>query len=420
MQNARYEWPPVAGHVAGRTKATRTGSIVGVLGVYGKGNLGDEALLLCVADDVRACLPGAEIVAICSNPETVRRSLGFRAIKRSPVGGFIGKLRLVRSCRLLIIGGGTLLCDHSDFIGDVKAIGSYFFWPILARLFGVPTIAYAQGLGPATHGIVRQAIRSLLPRMADVTFRDSASARMARGIVDDGCRWPATCDPVVGGARFTPEKVATSASDRVRAWLTKAGDYALVALRYPKLDTMQAHREYLDRSSFAIAAFQARSGAHLILFPAHISEIYEDDRLCIRHVKKALLVAGTHHTKISVVGWDDLADAAAILQNARVAVGDRLHALLIAAMNGVPVVGLAVEDKIGGCLAEIGYGRACRVMSPTGDNPDLIATTILEAWSAGPEQRIEHHAAVARWQAMHRENVAHLQGHLSHGVDPVS
>jgi polysaccharide pyruvyl transferase WcaK-like protein len=405
MQDVRYERPLATSDVAG---SPRSGCMVGVLGVYGKGNLGDEALLLCIADDVHACLPDAKILAICSNPETVTDTFGFMAISRSPGGGFISKLRLVRSCHLLIIGGGTLLCDHNDFMADVKAMGSYFFWPMLARLFGVPTIAYAQGVGPATHRVIRQAIRRFLPRMADGTFRDSASAQLAREMVD-GCQWPATCDPVVGGTRFLPERITTAASAKVQRWMKEVGDYALVALRYPKLVTMEAHREYLERSASAIVAFQARSGAHLVLFPAHISEQYQDDRACLDHVKRALLAAGTHQAKISVAIWDDLADAAAILQNARVAIGDRLHALLLAAMNGVPVVGLAVENKIGGCLDEIGHGRACRVMSPTIDDPELIAITIFEAWSARPEERLEHNAAVARWRSMHHENLARLQ-----------
>jgi len=398
---------------AGMTGGPPAGRKVGVIGVYGKGNLGDEALLLCIADDVRACLPGAEILAICSDPETVRRNLGFTAIRRSPRAGFIGKLRLIRSCRLLIVGGGTLLCDHNDFITDVKAMGSYFFWPMLARLFGVPTIAYAQGIGPATHGLVRRAIRRFLPMMADVTFRDSGSARLAQGLVDDGCRWPATCDPVVGAARFAPKRVSDAASGSVRAWLSTAGDYAVVALRYPKLATLEAHGEYLECAASAIAAFQARSGAHLVLFPAHVSERYQDDRTCIAYLERSLLAAGAQRDKVSVASWNELEDAAAILQKARVVVGDRLHALLLAAMNGVPLVGLAVEDKIGGCLAEIGNGRVCRVLEPARDDPDLIATAIVDAWFADLEERCDHRAAVARWQALHRQNIACLARHLA-------
>ena len=409
MDDARYERPLATRDVSG---ISRNSCMVGVLGVYGKGNLGDEALLRCIADDVHACLPDAEILAICSNPETVRDSLGFRAIRRSPWRGFIHKLRLVHSCRLLIIGGGTLLCDHNSIIADLKAMGSYFFWPMLARLFGIPTMAYAQGVGPATHRVIRQAIRRFLPRLADGTFRDSASAQLARQMVGDGCQWPATCDPVVGGTRFMPDRITTAASAQVQKWVREVGDYALVALRYPKLVTMEAHREYLERSASAIVAFQARSGAHLVLFPAHISEQYQDDRACVSHVKRALLASGTFQANISVAIWDDLTDAAVILQNARVVIGDRLHALLLAAMNGVPVVGLAAENKIGGCLDEIGYGRACRVMSPISDDPELIATTIFEAWSARPDERLEHNAAVARWRSRHRENLARLQRHL--------
>ena len=92
MDDARYERPLATRDVSG---ISRNSCMVGVLGVYGKGNLGDEALLRCIADDVHACLPDAEILAICSNPETVRDSLGFRAIRRSPWRGFIHKLRRV-------------------------------------------------------------------------------------------------------------------------------------------------------------------------------------------------------------------------------------------------------------------------------------------------------------------------------------
>jgi L-malate glycosyltransferase len=405
---------PGVGHVTGRPRAAPAGRMVGVLGVYGKGNLGDEALLLCVADDVRACAPDAEILAICSNPNVVRRDFGFRAMERFPGGAFVDKLRLVRSCRLLIIGGGTLLCDHASFMGDLKAIGAYFFWPALARLFGVPTVAYAQGLGPASHWLIRQAVRRVLPMAADITFRDSGSARLARSIAGDPTASTAACDPVVGGDRFAPENVARAVSPATRAWLATAGGYALVATRFPKLHTLEAHRDYLETLVRAIAAFQARSGAQLVLFPAHISEVHQDDRECIRYMKEALIATGTDPARISVTEWHDLTEAAAILQNAQVVVGDRLHALLLAATNGVPVVGFAAEDKIAGCLREIGDGKTCRVASPVSDEPALISAMIFEAWSTGPRERAEQRAAVTRWRAVHAENIACLRRYLPH------
>lgn len=97
-----------------------------ILGVYGKGNFGDEALLEVVADDLRQVMPGCEMHVFCSGPESVTARFGFHAETRTPASGFFRKLAIVRRSRVLVVGGGTLLCDHGGGFKDAIAIVTYF------------------------------------------------------------------------------------------------------------------------------------------------------------------------------------------------------------------------------------------------------------------------------------------------------
>lgn len=109
-----------------------------VLGVYGNGNLGDDALLLSIVERVHRVAPETVVVALCSDPDLVEGRYGIAALSRSPWPHLLKKLRLVRKAKAIIIGGGTLVCDHGRLGETILAQLAVFFWPLIGRAFGVP------------------------------------------------------------------------------------------------------------------------------------------------------------------------------------------------------------------------------------------------------------------------------------------
>ena len=226
-----------------------------ILGVYGKGNFGDEALLEVVANDMRQVLPSCEFYVFCSGPEAVRERFGFHALTRTPATDFRRKLSASAAQQA---GGGrrrnalvrprwrpakTPLRWSLSFSG---------FW--LARLFGVPTVLYGQGFGPARGRFIRLGLWLVRFACTEVTVRDAASYDLLIGIAggahDSGwARIPWRPPTGTYRARCGNEWIRFS-----RARIDALRPFVVLAVRYPKLDTLDDSREQLE----AVAARRQR------------------------------------------------------------------------------------------------------------------------------------------------------------------
>lgn len=384
-----------------------------VLGVYGNGNLGDDALLLSVVERVRAIAPDKAMVALCSDPYLVEDRYGINALSRSPRPQFLKKLRLVQGAKAIVIGGGTLVCDHDRLGKTVRAQLAVFFWPLIGRAFGVPTMVYAQGLGPAESRLVRWVIRHVLPRVAALTFRDAASQELYRRISGSASRpghGSVACDPAVASALFEPEAVRERVGDAFDRRLAQEGPYCVVSLRKPKLTSVQSGADYFGRCARTLAeAYRARP-KRLLLFPCMQSRRDEDDRDALGLVAAALRREGVPEEDIVLGRWEGLDEGIATIQQADVVFADRLHALVFALRAGVPVVGIQVEDKIPGCLRMVGVGEpAVAILQPNEMGSREAQRALRGAWDARPGVREEIRRGVRKWIALDERSTRSLQ-----------
>jgi polysaccharide pyruvyl transferase WcaK-like protein len=348
---------------------------VTLIGVYGKGNFGDEALLATIADDLRTVLGPIEVQVLCSDPESVTRRFGFAAMTRTPMRDFRAKLAMVRRSAVVLVGGGTLLCDHDRPATDLVVLATYFFWLLLARAFGVPTVAYGQGFGPAESPIIRFGLW-LLPRcVSGVTTRDRASHVMLCRIAGHRANCALGVDPVVAGNRYLPAAVVARVSPALVQVVHGLSPYVLVAVRRPKLGVLDAARGHIATASRLVATLGLEQPARFVLFPTHLSDTFLDDRPVMDLVQSHLIKAGISAERITRASWETLEEAAYWIQSADLVFGDRLHALLLGMLAQRPVVGLTVEDKIAGCIGDIAgaSGVAVVVSSSDGDSAQTEA-----------------------------------------------
>lgn len=327
-----------------------TGLRICIMGVYGKGNLGDEALLASVKEDFRRFAPNTTFTVFCSEPEEVNRVHGDAAYERRPFPHFLNKVKELRRADAFVIGGGTLLYDQFNWRKDILAVAALFFWPILARLWGVPTIAYAQGFGPARHRVPRFAARLMLSIASVVTLRDRESANLLYAVAGDARDVSVTCDPVVSSSHFSPERLP-----EICVYSIPPEPFAVVAFRIPA----GGDRSHLVSWARAVAMFQQRSGMRLMLLPMQRSDKHIEDVAVSRELAEMLGQHGVDPEQIKQRSWESVEEGAHLLQSAAIVVSNRLHALLLAARAGVPAVGIGDAGKIRGCLTEIGLGDGC-------------------------------------------------------------
>lgn len=140
-----------------------------ICGYYGFGNAGDEAVLAALVQQLRRRLPDAELCVLSADPPATRALHGVQAVQRWSVREV---WRALRGCSLLIQGGGGLIQDVTSKVSPLYYLGILH----MARLRRVPSMIFAQGIGPLHTPLLQRLTSFELRRAAAICVRDQASA----------------------------------------------------------------------------------------------------------------------------------------------------------------------------------------------------------------------------------------------------
>jgi polysaccharide pyruvyl transferase CsaB len=140
-----------------------------VSGYYGFDNLGDEAILATLCDDLASLgVPRQEIVVLSNNPLQTEKQLGVTAIPRYDLRQIWSRLG---TARLFISGGGSLLQD----VTSKRSIPYYLGSVELAFIRHVPVVMYGQGLGPVQSSLFRSWIARAFRGSVACSVRNAGS-----------------------------------------------------------------------------------------------------------------------------------------------------------------------------------------------------------------------------------------------------
>ena len=93
-------------------------NLVVISGYYGFGNLGDEAILEQLLNDLKRLVPADNIVVLSANPAYTTSLYQVRSINRWQISTL---LPVLKQARLFISGGGGLF-------QDTRSIGSVLYY----------------------------------------------------------------------------------------------------------------------------------------------------------------------------------------------------------------------------------------------------------------------------------------------------
>ena len=303
----------------------RTGLTIGVLGSYGGRNLGDEAILTGLLDDLRRHEPNARIIVFSRNP--AHTALAHPEVEAVPWEGVsrVDSSPVLNQLDLLILGGGGILYD--------KEARRYLRVVRVAQERGLPLITYAVGVGPLTDTLDSGMVRETLAQAVEVTVRDQESRMVLEeaGLVNP---ITVTADPAF---LLEPEEFP-------QQWLREEGVPAgsrLVGLsvREPgraaeRLDVDGYHRLLAQIGDFLVH----RIDAHVLFVPME-----RDD---IRHSHGVLSHMTAADRGRILHGDYRPAQILGLMRHFDLAVGMRLHFLIFAAMMGTPFLPLPYAGKV--------------------------------------------------------------------------
>lgn len=337
-----------------------------VSGYYGFRNLGDEAVLLAMLDALKKQWaqrqkkrpegPGGDLkVTVLSHDSAqTKRLYGVEAVNRWQLKEIY---RALRGADLLISGGGSLLQD----VTGIKSLLYYLGVVWLAVKLKKPVVFYAQGIGPVRTALGQFLVRKVANRARLIIVRDEQSAKDLQRMGVDRPPVHVTVDAALGlpcqnvdhragreilsrygilsadPGQFSPAPGSRSPASRIagismRSWpgFSKKGRQAVAQ----------------------VADWLAGRGWQVVFLPFH----YPDDVAACRDVatlmKKPALVLENSFTveeMISLIKCLDLL------------IGMRLHALILAAVLNVPLVGISYDPKIERFLSQLDLEPAAQI-----------------------------------------------------------
>src|SRR3954452_7062508 len=142
-------------------------SKIGITGSYGGMNLGDEAILQAMLEQLGREAPGCGSIVFLGDAEDpkrrhkVERAVPVRKLSRAEIVPEIERLDL------LIFGGGGILydADARTYLREVQ----------VAKEHGVPVMLFAVGAGPLVEPTVQAAVRESLEDVAAITVRERSA-----------------------------------------------------------------------------------------------------------------------------------------------------------------------------------------------------------------------------------------------------
>lgn len=352
-----------------------------VSGYYGFRNSGDEAVLQSILsaleEEGRAVGIVVKPVVLSINPEWTSRTYGVKAVHRMK----LAEVRnAIKNSDGLISGGGSLLQDATG----LGSIPYYLGILKLAQWMGKPTFIYAQGVGPVNRKLFRPFIASVFRRCEYISVRDSESAALlhSMGVARDGIQ--VVPDPVMGLA--LPEGEAAGAA-------TGSEELPVVGV---SVRFWNADRSELAKLAEGLASLCRRCAVHIRFLPFHVPGDDEASRFVIEQMGNVAefgcavsTAAETEHP------YEMLRE----VSRCRLLIGMRLHSLIYAASQEVPLLGISYDPKIDHFLSRL---ASVPVGSSAELDPRIVASQAErllgegEAWRTTQASRISELKREAR------------------------
>ncbi len=324
-------------------------------GYYGFDNSGDDAILKAITTDLKKHDENIGITVLSNNPSKTKSVYKVEAVDRFKFAEVFGA---VRESSLVISGGGSLLQD----ITSTRSLIYYLAIMSLAKLCRKPVMVYANGIGPIDGGLNRTLTRMILNRVDLISLRDQDSKDYVEkmGVKNDEVY--ITADPV-----FTLDAASKDRVDEIfeKEDIAKDREYLGISVRKWK-----DNDRLVDEMAKTIRQIQARQDVEIILIPMHYPEDLEISQDILEKVaSENCHVLEEEYSVEEIMG---------VINELELIVAMRLHSLIYAATQEVPMIGLSYDPKVDGILSSLGVDHICNVDDFTSSE---LYSLIEDAWS---------------------------------------
>ena len=358
-----------------RPRQTRDGVVV--CGAYGRGNVGDDAILEAILQEMRSIDPDMPVTVLSKDPQRTRLTYRVQALNRT---AFLKWMKAMRRAKLYINGGGSLIQD----VTSRRSLWFYLHNIHAAKKAGCKVQMYGCGIGPVTRENHRALAAKVLNRSVDViTLREPDSLEELKSMGVTKPEILLTADPALTLNRAEEDKTD---SVMLRAGIPSHGKYICFALRQWKGFEEKA-------PLFGKAARYAYETYGLT--PVFVSIDRNQDPIAGQMAAAALDIP---HYFLNDAGSAGTIIGA--LSRMEVVISMRLHALIFAAGHGIPLAGVVYDPKVSAFLRYIGQN----LFSDLGDLTEDTLKHMVDQTVAQTQHPEAQAAAVKQLQALEHQN----------------
>jgi polysaccharide pyruvyl transferase CsaB len=331
-----------------------------ISGYYGFKNSGDEAvlqsiLLALAAESVKQGIT-IEPIVLSIDPEWTSKTYGVQAVHRMKPGKV---LKAISRSNGLISGGGSLLQDATGrmsipyYLGIIK----------LAQWLGKPTFIYAQGIGPVHRTTFHPFIRAIFNKCRYISVRDEESAQFLQHIGLPREKVEVVPDPVMGLPLQTEAEEEIHEDKELNAAKGSSKPIIGISVRF-----WNENRSELAQLAKSLEIIQAERDVHICFLPFHLPSDIE--------ASKAVILKMQSSANVSIA--TDVSHPQQMLaevQACDLLIGMRLHSLIYAASQRVPMIGISYDPKIDQFLQRLDMKAAAAANQ---FNPQEVAAAALK------------------------------------------
>ncbi len=330
----------IYGELLRRERLKKSGERHGVIisGAYGMGNAGDDAILEAIVCEMRGIDPFIPITALSRKPAATRANYAVDSVH---MFNFFAFHRVMRETKLYLSGGGSLIQN----VTSRRSLWYYLYTISAAKRRGNAVMMYGCGIGPITDRRDEGVVRRVLNKYVDViTLREGFSLTELQKLGVTEPKLIVSSDPALSLAPASADRV----NEALRGvGLAPEGKYVAFAVRN--------WAGFAEKAEvFAAAADYAAE--ELGLMPVFILLNHEEDGQATEAAR-----AHMRADAACISAPMDPALTIGVLSRMRVVVSMRLHGLIFAASQGVPIVGVSYDPKVTAFLDSVGSENCIRL-----------------------------------------------------------
>ncbi len=306
---------------------------IALLGYYGYKNSGDEAILKSTLDSFRKTDPELTFLVFSKKPRETKKLYLVDSVNRF---NLFKVIRILRRSRLFLAGGGSLIQDNTS----TRSIWYYLTVLRMAKRFGTKTMLFANGIGPIKRAFNRRFAGKILNELQAISLRDAQSFNEIKSLGINKPDIYVSSDPAV-----LLEASDESSVDDLIAAENIPIEKPLIGFSIRKW----ANSGYIDKIAEIADYCCEKYDSHPVFIPMQYPMDFDISQAIASKMKHKASIVTKMYSPDIILG---------LTARLKLMVGMRLHSIIYAATQCIPLIGLVYEPKVAAFLKEINQPSA--------------------------------------------------------------